>query len=241
MLNELSKEEWAKHNTTVWNCTSYNGYFASFDSEIPRRLIKYFTCAGDTILDPFMGSGTTLTAAIELNRNAYGIDCNKKAVEFAKRKLSETQKDTGALNNIFLEDSRNMYFFENEIFDFIVTSPPYYDIVHYSNEKEQLGNIRNYDDFIEEVTKVFMECYRVLKKDKYMCIVTADIRKSQRYYPIHVDYIKKLQESGFRLHQIMINVFKSSGVGKREKCMGYPSNFHPGMVHEYILIFQKTS
>lgn len=236
-LNELTKEEWARHNTTIWNCASANNYFASFDEEIPNRLIRYFTFTGDTILDPFMGSGTTLLVAQKLNRNAYGVDCNKTAIEFTKRKLKPIGNSL-TIKSIHA-DSMDMHFFNDEMFDFIITSPPYFDIVNYSDEKEQLGSVHDYEEFINKVVKVFNECYRVLKHGKYLCIITSDIRKAKAYYPLHVDYIHRLQKVGFKLHQILINIFKTSGLGKREECMGYPSNFHPWMMHEYILIFQK--
>lgn len=236
-LSELTKEEWAAHNTTIWNCASANGYFASFDEEIPTRLIKYFTFRGDTVFDPFMGSGTTLVVAKRLGRNAYGVDCSKKATEFTLRKLGDIP-DRLVIKPI-RGDSRNLSDFRDNMFDFLITSPPYFDIVHYSDEKEQLGNIHNYDEFLKNVIQVFKEGHRVLKPQKYLSIITSDIRKAKVYYPIHVDYINQLQKIGFRLHQILINVFKTSGLGKRENCMGYPSNFHPWMVREYILIFQK--
>jgi site-specific DNA-methyltransferase (adenine-specific) len=236
-INELTPEEWARYNTTLWQCANNDGYFASFHPEIPRRLIKYFTFAGDTILDPFMGGGTTLAVARELGRNSFGIECSQKAIKFAERRLAACQFSR-AITKIVNGDSRKMPF-EDEFFDFIVTSPPYFDIVHYSDDEEQLGNLHNYTEFLNEMVKVFKECYRVLKFEKYFCVVTSDVRKAKMYFPIHIDYVNKLREIGFRLHQILINVFHTSGAAKREACMGYPSNFHPWMVHEYILIFQK--
>ncbi|MDI6917679.1 MAG: DNA methyltransferase [Thermoplasmatales archaeon] len=142
-LNELIKEEWGEHNKTVWNCTSRNGYFASFDKEIPKRLIKYFTLEGDTVLDPFVGSGTTLIAAKELNRNAYGIDCSIKAIDFMKKSMLKHQVDNNVRIEMVHGDARNIGIKDREI-DFIITSPPYFDIVHYSDEKEQIGNISDY-------------------------------------------------------------------------------------------------
>jgi site-specific DNA-methyltransferase (adenine-specific) len=236
-LNELTPEEWAKNNITLWQYANNDGYFASFHPEIPRRLIKYFTFTGDTILDPFMGGGTTLVVARELGRNAFGIECSQKAIEFAERRLAIEQPKK-IVTRIIKGDARRIPF-KNGFFDFIVTSPPYFDIVHYSDDKEQLGNIGRYAEFITETVKVFRECYRVLKPDKYFCVVTGDVRKAHEYFPVHVDYINESRKIGFRLHQILINIFHTSGTTGREACMGYPSNFHPWMIHEYILIFQK--
>lgn len=236
-LNELTPEEWAKYNTTLWQCANNDGYFASFHPEIPRRLIKYFSLAKDRILDPFMGGGTTLAVARELGRNSFGIECSQKAIEFAERRLADGQHSK-VTTKIIKGDARKMPF-KNEFFDLIVTSPPYFDIVHYSDDREQLGNLRNYTEFIAEMTKAFKECYRVLESGKYFCIITSDLRKARAYFPIHVDYINELRKIGFRLHQILINIFHTSGASSREACMGYPSNFHPWMIHEYILIFQK--
>jgi site-specific DNA-methyltransferase (adenine-specific) len=237
-LNSLSKEEWAKHNYTIWNCASYNGYLASFDNEIPRRLIKYFSFEGDNILDPFVGSGTTLIESKKLGRNSYGVDCSKKAVDIANGKLSEI-KTSSSISKIYHADSRRLDFLGDIEFDLIITSPPYYNIIEYSKDKEQIGNIKNYDDFINNTMEVLKSATSLLKKGKYFCIITGDIRKKDNYYPIHVDYINNLSKFDLELNQIIINIFKTSGKGKREDCMGYPSNFHPWMIHEYILIFKK--
>jgi len=237
-LNQLTKKEWAEHNTTIWNCSGFNGYFASFHEEIPERLIKYFTFPKDKVLDPFVGSGTTLKVAQDLDRNAIGIDCNEKAIKLARKGIHENSDlNIEAIHG----DSRNLSIFENNEFDFIITSPPYFDIVNYSNSKNQLGNITQYEKFIDNMFQIFKNCRRVLKKGKFMTIITSDIRKANHYYPIHVDYIENLKKIKMELHQILINKFKTSGKDKREKCMGYPSNFHPWMEHEYILIFKNQS
>lgn len=232
-LNGLTKEEWAEHNFSVWNFHGANGYFASFDERIPETLVRYFTCKGDTVLDPFVGSGTTLVACARLGRRGLGFDCSEKAMAFAGKQIGEN-KGVEAKKG----DARKLDL-PAESVDFIVTSPPYFDIVTYSSDGEQIGNISDYSRFLAEIGKSFDEMSRVLKKGRFLAIVTADIRKAKAYFPLHVDYAKLLSERGFRLHQILINIFETSGKRKREECMGYPSNFHPWNVHEYILICQK--
>ena len=62
-----------------------------FPEELPKRLIKMFSFIGDTVLDPFLGSGTTSLAAKNLNRNSVGYELNPKFIDIAKQKLGAGQ------------------------------------------------------------------------------------------------------------------------------------------------------
>ena len=66
------------------------GHPAPFPEELPRRIIKLHSFYGDTILDPFCGSGTALKVAEELGRNSVGYDINKKYISLAKKRLSQS-------------------------------------------------------------------------------------------------------------------------------------------------------
>jgi len=65
------------------------GHPAPFPDELPRRLIKLYSFAGDTVLDPFIGSGTTATVAQSLKRNAVGYDVNPDYIELAKKRIAQ--------------------------------------------------------------------------------------------------------------------------------------------------------
>jgi site-specific DNA-methyltransferase (adenine-specific)/site-specific DNA-methyltransferase (cytosine-N4-specific) len=71
-------------------CSNKN-HSAVFPVELPAWFIKLFTLSGDIVLDPFIGSGTTAVAAIQLNRKYIGIDINKEYIELTKRRISELQ------------------------------------------------------------------------------------------------------------------------------------------------------
>ncbi|MDP8216782.1 MAG: DNA methyltransferase [Candidatus Kaelpia imicola] len=87
--SKLSKEEWNEYFNGHWNFPGekQNGHIAMFPLELPRRLIKMFSFYGDTVLDPFLGSGTTLKAALELKRNSIGYEINKEFLETIKSKI----------------------------------------------------------------------------------------------------------------------------------------------------------
>lgn len=87
--SKLSKEEWKEYFSGHWNFGGAKqiNHEAVFPEELPKRLIKMFSFYGDTVLDPFAGSGTTLKVAIELGRKAVGYEINPEFVEIIKRKV----------------------------------------------------------------------------------------------------------------------------------------------------------
>jgi len=88
-LSSLTKEEWKEYFSGHWSFGGAKqiGHEAMFPEELPRRLIRMFSFVGDTILDPFLGSGTTVKVALELGRNAIGYEINKHFLEIIKKKI----------------------------------------------------------------------------------------------------------------------------------------------------------
>jgi DNA modification methylase len=92
-IDEYNEEGWY---TSVWNITNVlpfhnrveNG-IAAFPEEIPRRLIRLFSCVGETVLDPFLGSGTTLKVAKQLERNGWGYEIDRKLKHVIQKRLGK--------------------------------------------------------------------------------------------------------------------------------------------------------
>src|SRR3989338_6347223 len=107
-LSEMTKEEWNTYFQGHWNFNGVrqDGHIAMFPEELPKRLIKMFSFAGDTVLDPFVGSGTTSLAAKNLGRNSAGYEINPKFIDMIKQKLD-------AVNNKMFDNS-NINFINQE-------------------------------------------------------------------------------------------------------------------------------
>ncbi|GAB4535240.1 MAG: DNA methyltransferase [Thermodesulfovibrionia bacterium] len=93
--SKLTKEEWNEYFSGHWN---FNGekqteHLAMFPEELPKRLIKMFSFVGDTVLDPFLGSGTTTLAARNLNRNSIGYEINENFLSIIKEKIGINKKE----------------------------------------------------------------------------------------------------------------------------------------------------
>ena len=91
--SKLTQEEWNQYFAGHWNFSGEKQvrHLAMFPEELPRRLIKMFSFVGDTILDPFLGSGTTSLAAKNLHRNSVGYEMNEDFLPIIKEKLGLKQ------------------------------------------------------------------------------------------------------------------------------------------------------
>jgi len=87
--SKLTTEEWNTYFAGHWNFPGerQSGHIAMFPEELPRRLIRMFTFAGETVIDPFLGSGTTSLAAMHLSRNSIGYEINEEYLPVIEEKL----------------------------------------------------------------------------------------------------------------------------------------------------------
>ena len=103
----MTKEAWGQYFSSHWNCNGVKqmGHIAMFPEELPKRLIKMFSFAGETVFDPFAGSGTTSLAAKNLGRNSIGYEINKDFEPIIREKLGADQLRLGDYAKvIFAED-----------------------------------------------------------------------------------------------------------------------------------------
>ena len=122
--SKMTTEEWKEYFAGHWNFggARQDGHIAMFPEELPKRLIKMFAFKGETVLDPFMGSGTTSLAARNLERNSIGYEINPEFIEIAKDKLNIRQSDITGTTYEFLKDEININIedeFENLPYRFV--------------------------------------------------------------------------------------------------------------------------
>ncbi|MFA5239657.1 MAG: DNA methyltransferase [Phycisphaerae bacterium] len=258
--NNLSGKEWLQYSFSIWrDIKKENGerqikHPAMFPILLPSRIIDIFTKRYDVVLDPFMGIGSTVLAAYQNQRLSIGFELSKDFVKIAKNRINEMKGifhvDEKLEPKIFNKDSRLI---DREIaaetVDLCVTSPPYWDIlnmkrtadrkntVSYSSSNTDIGNIVNYNTFLDELKSIFSKVYRVLKYNGHCVVVVMDIRKKDKFYPFHSDVATFMKEIGFSFEDILI--WDRQHEYNNMRPLGYPYVFRVNKVHEYILIFKK--
>jgi len=262
-FNELSGKEWLQYSISIWkDIEKTNGerklkHPAMFPLQLTSKLIKIFTKdRGEIVLDPFLGSGSTVVSAYELGRKGIGFELSKEYVKLAKKRINEFQLNLNQKKEDLIKPeiyNKNIFQLTKtlspESVDLVITSPPYWDILNekrsadhkeirkYSDSKKDLGNINKYEDFLYELKKAFSQVYSVLKKGKYCVIVVMDIRKKSNFYPFHIDVINLMKEIGFEHDDIII--WDRQKEYNNVRPLGYPYMFRVNKVHEFILIFKK--
>lgn len=266
-LNDLTGKKWIQETRSVWfqkglgkkhpHAKIERLHPAPFSFQDISRLICFFTKKGNKVLDPFSGVASTLKACAVTGREGVGIELSQKWAELGKKRLK--QEISPMLKSLtqttIIGDSRiELPKLHDESFDYIVTSPPYWQILtkkpdhkmrqerlsngfvtKYSNDESDLGNIEDYQTFIKELGLCFKECFRVLREGKYASIIVSDFRHNSTYQVFHADVIELMEYCGFKLSGITILVQNSKSLYP----YGYPYAYVPNIHHQYILNFRK--
>lgn len=219
--------KWATHDA------KYRGNWSPY---IPRNIILRYSKEGDTVLDQFVGGGTTAVEAKLTQRNFIGIDINPSAIEITKNKCAfdfETQYTTTLING----DACKLDLLDNSI-DLICTHPPYADIIHYSEDIDGDLSLLSIKPFLMEIGKVAEESFRVLKKGKYCAILMGDTRKNGMVQPLAFETMRIFELAGFKTKEIIIKEQHNCKATGFWKTNSIKHNFLL-LAHEYLFVFKK--
>jgi len=238
-LNDLTAKEWLPETISVFsqkglgaqhkNAQIEKQHPAPFSFQDVGRLIQFYTKENQKVLDPFSGVASTVKACAVNSRIGYGIELNLKyhelGLERIKKEVPESNPFKQKQQLILSDSTKAINDFEEDFFDFIITSPPYWNILNtvdhkngarvkdgldhkYSDAENDLSNIAEYEDFLNKL----------------------------EYYIFHADLARKIEAYGnFRLKGIRI-------LYQRHKSIypyGYPFSFVPNLHHQNVLIFQN--
>lgn len=267
-INCLTAKEWIKCQLGVWqfvyenrDIRDKNVHPATFPIALAKRVISLFTHEGELVLDPFVGSGTTLVAARDLNRNAIGFDLQDKYIDLCIERLASNNLFNHTQQLAIQDDARNIpAYLSPETVSLIWTSPPYANLLNRKRlnksrrdrRTEQFGRIEQYSQDprdlgtmpLEEYTKamgdIFETLLPLLRPQAHCVINVPDMWWENQRITIHVALIEELRKRGYELRNVIIwdrtNLVNKIGI------FGWPSNYITmGTTFEYLLDFWRPS
>lgn len=228
-----------------------NNYHGNFAPQVPDHLIRRYTEEDDVVVDLYMGSGTTLYECERLKRNVIAFDINPEILEYARNKMSDCSDIRCFINECDVTDSEkfsetiggNLKELGTKRVDFILAHPPYWDIIKFTDKKEDISNISDLQEFLSAFAKSMENAVKYLRAGKHFAIVVGDLYREGEVVPLGfymMEAIKKVIKC--KLKGIVIKDI----VGNRAK-LGLEALWRFRTLksdtflfkHEYIFVFKK--
>ncbi|GAB4522735.1 MAG: DNA methyltransferase [Anaerolineales bacterium] len=193
---------------------------AKFPETLAQEFIEFFTRRGQVVLDPMAGTGSTLVAALHAGRHSYGIELNPQYADMARRIVEEERAALGESAHdlraeIITGDAAQIATLVQAHHippvDYVLTSPPYWDMLHergaetqkerrasdaldvvYSDDPRDLGNMHDYEQFLDALVNIYAALKPCLKPRAYLTIVVKNVKKGGRLYPLAWDLGRRL-------------------------------------------------
>tara|TARA_B100001175_G_C19464312_1_gene618236 strand:+ start:575 stop:1402 length:828 start_codon:yes stop_codon:yes gene_type:complete len=262
-LNNLNGKDWIKSTKSYWiseKCVDDKialKHPAPFMVKDIIKLVSFFTKKKQIVLDPFNGTGTTLLACCRTGRKGIGIDLNKNYNDLAKKRLKyqPNYKDQKIIFGNSLNKIKNI---EGEI-NYCVTSPPYHNILrnkgngirdvkdnyrkgartgveYYSENKNDLGNQKSYQNFLDLFEKIMSEVFLKLKNRSYTSIVISDFTVNKKEKNVQGDVVNLMQNIGFDFVGTTVLLQETKPLYP----FGYPYSYVINHHHQNIINFRKV-
>lgn len=259
-LNDMTGKEWVKFSCSwfIFNALhkdlkeereispNTEDHPATFSPTMIEGFINFFTKKGEVVLDPFCGIGSTMVACKRTGRIGYGIELNKKYYDLSVKRTPEFKK------TIYNENATNIKKLKLPSIAFSISSPPYWDMlnrstknfkkdrikvgldVNYSQSQEDLGNIADYDLFLEKLGNIYFDIFDLLKDGGYLVVIVKNLKKEGKMYPLAWDLARLLSRK-YILKDEKLWIQDKVGLAP----YGYPSAWASNILHHYCLVFQK--
>ena len=265
-LNDLTGKEWLKLTKSFWTSEKCADDKAAFKHPAPflikdiEKLILFFTKKNMRVLDPFMGSGTTAIAAYNTGRFGVGMDLSNAYRTLAIERFQ--QKNMRESDYLYLLGDSTTDLHLLEYADYIVTSPPYHNILrnkssgtrsdksdkgyrngsrqgveYYSELPNDLGNQETYAAFLDLLSIVMTNGYHLLKEGKYCSVIMSDFTVNKKEICVQADVVRLMTDIGFEFVGTTILLQDNKPLYP----FGYPFSYKINHMHQNIMHFRKVN
>lgn len=258
-VNDLNLNRWKEYEDIItdslWilnkrdNSGAHNAsYWGNFIPQIPNQFFRRYTKKGEWILDPFLGSGTSLIECKRLGRNGIGVELLPEVIEIARNNINKEKNPHKIITEVINGDSTK-FDFKSELskkgiksVQFLIMHPPYWNIIKFSNNNNDLSNAHSIEHFLELFGKVVDNTFDILDKERYFALVIGDKYSNGEWIPLAFYTMNEVLKRDYTLKSIIIKNFEETkGKMNQKELWRYRALVGGFYVfkHEYIFLFKK--
>jgi DNA modification methylase len=259
-INDINLNRWKEYDDIItdslWildkrdSSGAHNaGYWGNFIPQIPNQFLRRYTKQGEWVLDPFLGSGTTLIECKRLGRNGVGVELQSEVVEIANKNISAEENIYNVRTEIINADSTELNLklelekLNIKSVQFLILHPPYWDIIKFSENKRDLSNARSVQEFLNLFGKVVDNACEVLDNGRYFAVVIGDKYSQGEWIPLAFFTMNEILKRGYVLKSTIIKNFEETKGKMNQKELWRYRALVGGFYifkHEYIFLFKKV-
>ncbi len=223
-------------------------YWGNFIPQIPHQLMRRYTKKGDWVLDPFLGSGTTLIECRGLGRNGIGVELNREVAGEAVKLIAEQSNPHSIETRVVTGDSRTLDLGPTLVeagarqVQLLIMHPPYHDIISFSEDGEDLSRAPTTEEFLKMFGEVVDRTTPHLEKGRYFALVIGDKYEKGEWVPLGFYCMNEVLRRDYSLKSIVVKNFNETRAKRDQKQLWRYRALVGGFYifkHEYIFLFRK--
>ena len=263
-LNDLDLNHWREYEDimtdSLWLIPERDrsgahlaDYHGNFVPQIPFQAMKRFTRAGDVVLDPFLGSGTTLIECRRLGRHGIGIELRPELTKLARQRIAREKNEFGIQTRALSGDSSDLktaprliskalQSLNRDQLQLAILHPPYHSIIKFSDSTDDLSNCADVELFLRKFAQVIDVVTPFLEPKRYLVLVIGDMYEGGQWIPLGFNCMQEVIRHGYRLKSIVVKDMQGNRAKRNLENIWRYRALAGGFYifkHEYVMFFQK--
>jgi hypothetical protein len=263
-LNDLDLNQWREYSDIItdslWLIPERDrsgvhlaDYHGNFVPQIPYQAMRRYTSRGDVVLDPFLGSGTTLIECRRLGRHGIGIELKSELASQAEERISAQNNPYDITTQVLTGDSCNPVIAQQLITNalnrigversqLLVLHPPYHSIIKFSDLSEDLSNCASVEVFRQKFGQVLDIATPFLDVGRFLVLVIGDMYAESEWIPLSFFCMQEVMERGYKLKSIVVKDMQGNRAKRNLENIWRYRALAGGFYifkHEYVMFFQK--
>lgn len=238
---------------------------AKFPETLVSDFIELFSRPNDTVFDPMVGTGSTIIAANRVGRNAIGVELSPDFANIARRRIQDEKNPSlfeefasKVKGEVYVGDATDIHSItelKNRTFEYVITSPPYWSMLNnpgsenqrnrkqkglklaYSTNERDLGNVNDYDSFLDLLNIVYRSIAHLLTVGGKMTIIVKNVKRDHILYPLAWDIVEMLSSDQGDYNYLGNTFWCQDDVPLKPFAVG--THWVSNILHQYCLHFEK--